>query len=137
LEIGKGRIVRQGTDVAILSYGGRLHEALKAADTLAEQGITATVADARFAKPLDEELIRKLAAGHKALITIEEGSRGGFGAFVLEFLANNDLLGELKLRTLTLPDIFQDQDAPEKQYAEAGLTAQGIVKTITTIISGK
>ncbi|MCD8496884.1 MAG: 1-deoxy-D-xylulose-5-phosphate synthase [Alphaproteobacteria bacterium] len=133
LEIGKGRIIHRCTegkgDIAILSYGGRLQECIQAARTLGAQGKKITVADARFAKPLDEDLIRDLAANHSTLITIEEGSRGGFGAFVLEFMANNDLLRSgLKIRTLTLPDTFQDQDTPEKQYAEAGLDAAAIVK---------
>ena len=123
LEIGKGRIVREGKDVAILSYGTRLEKAMKAAEE-----INATVADARFAKPLDEALIRDLAENHKTLITIEEGARGGFGAFVLDYLANNDLMKDLKIRTLTLPDVFQDHDAPDKQYAEAGLVAKDILK---------
>lgn len=123
LEIGKGRIVRKGKKVAILSYGARLEEALKAAGE-----IDATVADARFAKPLDEALIRDLAENHQTLITIEEGSTGGFGAFVLEFLAHNDLTQGLKFRTLHLPDTFQDHDKPEKQYEEAGLTAKSILR---------
>lgn len=134
LEIGKGRIMRQGCDVAILSYGTRLHECLKAADELEKQGLTITVADARFAKPLDEALIKSLTTNHSSLITIEEGSRGGFGAFVLEFLANNDLMKNLTVRTLTLPDVFQDQDTPEKQYEQAGLTAQSIVNTVKTLL---
>ena len=125
IEYGKGRIVRNGKDVAILSFGARLEEALKAAEE-----IDATVADARFAKPLDEALIRDLVKNHKTLITIEEGSRGGFGAFVLEFLANNDLLGDLQIRTMTLPDVFQDHDSPAKQYEQAGLTAKDILKAI-------
>ncbi|WP_119678958.1 1-deoxy-D-xylulose-5-phosphate synthase [Indioceanicola profundi] len=130
LEIGKGRIVRQGAKVAILSLGARLKEALVAAEDLAARGLSTTVADARFAKPLDEELIRRLAAEHEVLITIEEGSVGGFGSFVLGFLANNGLLEHgLKVRTMTLPDVFQDHDTPEKQYEEAGLTAPHIVTT--------
>ncbi|MGQ0527280.1 MAG: 1-deoxy-D-xylulose-5-phosphate synthase [Alphaproteobacteria bacterium] len=129
LEIGKGRIVREGSDIAILSYGARLGEALLAADMLAEKNISATVADARFAKPLDSDLIRRLAKNHRTLITIEEGSRGGFGSFVLEFLNEEGLLdGRLKVRTLNLPDLFQDQDTPEKQYEQAGLHARNICK---------
>jgi len=123
LEIGKGRIVREGKDIAILSYGTRLEECMKAAEEL-----DATVADARFAKPLDETLIARLAKNHATLITIEEGSRGGFGAFVLDFLANNDLMKDLKIRTLTLPDIFQDHNDPKKQYEDAGLTAKNILR---------
>jgi 1-deoxy-D-xylulose-5-phosphate synthase len=128
LEIGRGRIVREGSAVAILSLGARLHECLKAADHLAARGLSATVADARFAKPLDEELLLQLARDHEALITVEEGSIGGFGSFVLHSLARHGILDRgLKVRPLTLPDRFQDQDKPEIMYAEAGLDADGIV----------
>lgn len=138
LEIGKGRIIREGTDIAIISYGGRLHECLDAATMLETKNISVTVADARFAKPLDEDLIRSLAHNHKALITIEEGSIGGFGSFVLEFLARDGLLDDgLKIRTMHLPDIFQDQDKPEKQYEEAGLDAKAIVENIIKLFSLK
>ncbi len=130
-QIGKGRIVREGSAVAILSFGTRLQECLRAADLLAARGLAATVADARFAKPLDEEMILRLAREHEALITIEEGSIGGFGAFVLQFLAQKGALDRgLKIRTLTLPDTFQDHDKPEAMYATAGLDAEGIVATI-------
>jgi 1-deoxy-D-xylulose-5-phosphate synthase len=129
LEIGRGRIVREGTSVAILSFGTRLGESLKAADMLAARGLSATVADARFAKPLDVDLILRLAREHEALITVEEGAVGGFGAFVLHALAEHGALDRgLKVRTLTLPDTFQDQDKPEAMYAEAGLDAEGIVR---------
>jgi 1-deoxy-D-xylulose-5-phosphate synthase len=129
LEIGRGRIVREGTAVAILSFGTRLAECLKAAEMLAARGLSATVADARFAKPLDVDLILRLAREHEALITVEEGSIGGFGAFVLHALAQHGALDHgLKIRTLTLPDIFQDQDKPEAMYAAAGLDAEGIVR---------
>jgi 1-deoxy-D-xylulose-5-phosphate synthase len=129
LEIGKGRIVREGTAVAILSFGARLQEALKAADMLAARGLSATVADARFAKPLDEALILRLAREHEALITVEEGAVGGFGAFVLHLLAERGALDRgLRVRTLTLPDVFQDQDKPEAMYAQAGLDADGILR---------
>ena len=129
LEIGKGRIVREGTAVAILSFGTRLGEALKAADLLAARGLSATVADARFAKPLDVDLILRLAREHEALITVEEGSVGGFGSFVLQALAEHGALDRgLKVRSLVLPDIFQDQDKPETMYAQAGLDAEGIVR---------
>ncbi len=129
LEIGRGRIVREGTAVAILSYGTRLQEALRAADLLAARGWSATVADARFAKPLDEELVLRLAREHEALITVEEGAVGGFGAFVLHALAAHGALDRgLKVRTLTLPDIFQDQDKPDLQYAQAGLDAESIAR---------
>jgi 1-deoxy-D-xylulose-5-phosphate synthase len=128
LEIGKGRIVREGTAVAILSFGTRLAECLKAADLLAARGLSATVADARFAKPLDIDLLLALARDHEALITVEEGAMGGFGAFVLQALAQHGALDRgLKVRTLNLPDIFQDHDKPETMYADAGLDAEGIV----------
>ena len=130
LEIGKGRIVKEGTAVALLSFGTRLQETLKAADLLAAHGISATVADARFAKPLDHDLITRLAREHEALVTIEEGAMGGFGAFVLQFLASEGALDAgLKVRTMHLPDVFQDQDAPAAQYAEAGLNAEHIAAT--------
>ncbi|MEN0652643.1 MULTISPECIES: 1-deoxy-D-xylulose-5-phosphate synthase [Hyphobacterium] len=131
LEIGKGRIVREGNSVAILSLGTRLEESLKAADMLAAKGLTATVADARFAKPLDEELILRLAREHEVLITVEEGARGGFGAFVLHLLAERGAFDKgLKIRTLTLPDRFQDQDKPDAMYAEAGLDAPHIASAV-------
>jgi 1-deoxy-D-xylulose-5-phosphate synthase len=129
LEIGRGRIVREGTCVAILSLGTRLGESLKAADLLAARGFSTTVADARFAKPLDIDLILRLAREHEALITVEEGAVGGFGAFVLQSLAEHGALDRgLKVRTLVLPDIFQDQDKPEAMYVAAGLDADGIVR---------
>ena len=131
LEIGKGRIVRQGSKVAILSLGTRLAEALSAADTLDAKGLSTTVADMRFAKPLDEALIRKLAATHEVLVTIEEGAIGGFGAHVLTMATDEGLTDTgLKIRTLRLPDLYQDHDAPAKQYAEAGLDAAGIVRCV-------
>jgi 1-deoxy-D-xylulose-5-phosphate synthase len=131
LEIGKGRIVREGGSVAILSFGTRMTESLLAADRLAAMGLPTTVADARFAKPLDHDLIRQLARHHEVLVTIEEGAVGGFGAFVLHFLAEDGLLDRgLKVRTLTLPDVFQEHDKPELQYALAGLDADGIVSTV-------
>ncbi|SJM71080.1 1-deoxy-D-xylulose 5-phosphate synthase [Brevundimonas diminuta 3F5N] len=135
LEIGKGRIVREGTSVAILSLGTRLQESLKAADMLAARGVSATVADARFAKPLDADLILRLAREHEALITVEEGAMGGFGAFVLQLLAEKGALdGGLKIRTLHLPDIFQDQDKPEVMYAQAGLNADHIAAAAVTAL---
>ena len=128
-EIGRGRILREGTAIAILSFGTRLGESLKAADMLAARGLSATVADARFAKPLDVDLILRLAREHEALITVEEGSVGGFGSYVLQALAEHGALDRgLKVRTLVLPDIFQDQDKPELMYAQAGLDAEGIVR---------
>jgi 1-deoxy-D-xylulose-5-phosphate synthase len=129
LEIGRGRIVREGNTVAILSLGTRLADSLKAAEMLAAQGFSTTVADARFAKPLDVDLILRLAREHEVMITVEEGAAGGFGAFVLHELAANGALDRgLKVRTLTLPDIFQDHDKPEAMYALAGLDADGIVR---------
>jgi len=131
LEIGKGRIVREGKKVAILSLGTRLQEALKAADALDAKGLSTTVADLRFAKPLDEELIRRLLTTHEVAVTIEEGSIGGLGAHVLTMASDTGLIdGGLKLRTMRLPDLFQDQDKPEAQYAEAGLDADAIVDTV-------
>ncbi len=127
LEIGKGRILREGTSVALLNFGARMSEANKAADKLAAMGLSTTLADARFAKPLDEDLIRRLAREHEVLLTIEEGAEGGFGAFVLHFMSKDGLLDRgVKVRTLTLPDIFQDQDKPEAMYAQAGLDADAI-----------
>ena len=135
LQIGRGRFVREGASIAILSFGTRLQEALLAAEQLAARGLSATVADARFAKPLDEELILRLARGHEALITVEEGAMGGFGAFVLQLLAERGVLDRgLKVRTMVLPDRFQDQDKPELMYAAAGLDAEGIVKTALAAI---
>ncbi len=131
LEIGRGRIVREGGTVALLSLGTRLGECLKAADRLESMGLSTTVADARFAKPLDEDLIRRLAREHEVLVTVEEGARGGFGAFVLHFLAADGALdGGVRVRTLTLPDVFQDHDKPEAMYARAGLDGDGIVHAV-------
>ncbi|MDG2270407.1 MAG: transketolase C-terminal domain-containing protein, partial [Alphaproteobacteria bacterium] len=131
LEIGKGRIMREGTSVALLSYGGRLQECLRAAEDLATHGLSATVADARFAKPLDTDLVRRLAREHEVLVTIEEGSIGGFATQVMTDLANAGLLdGGLKFRPMTLPDIFIDHEKPEVQCEQAGLTASGIVSRV-------
>src|SRR5947199_7364387 len=128
LEIGKGRILREGTSVALLSLGTRLAECLLAAETLAAHGLTATVADARFAKPLDVDLVLRLAREHEVLITVEEGAIGGFAAHVLQALALNGVLdGGIKLRSMILPDEFIDQDSPAAMYAKAGLDAKGIV----------
>jgi 1-deoxy-D-xylulose-5-phosphate synthase len=128
LEIGRGRIVREGGRIAILSLGTRLAECLKAADELAARGLPTTVADARFAKPLDEDLIARLAREHEILLTVEEGATGGFGAFVLQYLAQTGLLDRgLKPRTLALPDRFIDHDTPQRMYDEAGLNAPQIV----------
>jgi 1-deoxy-D-xylulose-5-phosphate synthase len=131
LEIGKGRVVREGKTVAILSLGTRLEEAEKAAEQLESMGLSTTVADLRFAKPLDEALIRKLLTTHEVAVTIEEAAVGGFGAHVLTMASDEGLIdGGLKLRTMRLPDTFQDQDSPAKQYDEAGLNAPHIVDTV-------
>ncbi|MCB2080652.1 MAG: 1-deoxy-D-xylulose-5-phosphate synthase, partial [Novosphingobium sp.] len=131
LEIGRGRILREGTSVAILSLGTRLTASLAAADELAGFGLSATVADARFAKPLDHDLILRLAREHEVLVTVEEGSSGGFGASVLQFLAGEGVLDAgLKIRPLTLPDRFIDHASPDAMYAEAGLDSAGIVASV-------
>jgi 1-deoxy-D-xylulose-5-phosphate synthase len=131
LEIGKGRVVREGKKVAILSLGTRLEEALKAAEALEGRGLSTTVADLRFAKPLDEALIRRLLATHEVAVTIEEGAIGGLGAHVLTLASDEGLTdGGLKIRTMRLPDLFQDHDKPEKQYDQAGLNAEHIVETV-------
>ncbi|WP_417423278.1 1-deoxy-D-xylulose-5-phosphate synthase [Hoeflea sp.] len=136
LEIGKGRIMREGTKVALLSFGTRLAECLLAAEDLEVAGLSTTVADARFAKPLDHELIRQLAQHHEVLITLEEGSVGGFGSHVLQFLSNEGLLdGGLKARTLVMPDIFMDHASPATMYARAGLDRRGIVDTVFGALS--
>ena len=131
LEIGKGRVLREGETVAILSFGTRLAESLRAADQLAAMGLNATIADARFAKPLDEALIRRLLTTHEVVVTVEEGAIGGFGAHVLQFAANAGLLdGGVKLRTLCFPDTFIDHDTPQRQTDEAGINAPHIVSTV-------
>ena len=131
LEIGKGRVVREGKAVAILSLGTRLAEAMKAADTLDAKGLSTTVADLRFAKPLDEDLIRRLMATHEVVVTVEEAAIGGLGAHVLTLASDLGLTDAgLKIRTLRLPDVFQDQDSPQKQYDDAGLNAPQIVDTV-------
>ncbi|CAN7469981.1 1-deoxy-D-xylulose-5-phosphate synthase [Rhizobium sp. LjRoot254] len=135
LEIGKGRIVKQGSKVAILSFGTRLADALLAAEDLDAAGLPTTVADARFAKPLDHDLIRQLARHHEVLITVEEGSIGGFGSHVLHFLAHEGLLdGRLKVRPLVMPDMFVEQAKPETMNALAGLDRKGIVSTVFEVL---
>jgi 1-deoxy-D-xylulose-5-phosphate synthase len=130
LEIGKGRVIREGSKVAILSLGARLEEAKKAADRLDAMGLSTTVADLRFAKPLDAALIRKLLTTHEVAVTIEEGSAGGFGAYVLTMASDEGITDSgLTIRTMRMPDAFIDQEKPEKQYAMAGLDADGIVET--------
>ena len=131
LEIGKGRVLREGSKVALLSFGTRLQDCILAAEELSAAGLSTTVADARFAKPLDEELVRRLARGHEVLVTVEEGAIGGFATQVLHFLAHQGLLESgLKIRPLVLPDIFTDHAKPEKMYADAGLDSAGIVRTV-------
>nr|WP_298898587.1 1-deoxy-D-xylulose-5-phosphate synthase [uncultured Altererythrobacter sp.] len=131
LEIGKGRIVREGSKVAILSLGARLAEARKAADQLEAKGLSTTVADLRFAKPLDTDMIEKLMRSHEVVVTVEEGAIGGLGAHVLTFASDEGLTDNgLKVRTMRLPDVFQDHDDPQKQYDEAGLNAPDIVATV-------
>jgi 1-deoxy-D-xylulose-5-phosphate synthase len=131
LAIGKGRVVREGKDVAILSLGGRLQTCLSAAEHLQSRGVSCTVADARFAKPIDEALVRRLVRNHRMLITVEEGSIGGFGSQVLDYVVNNDLTrAGFVMRTMKLPDVFLDHDDPFKQYERAGLSAADIVRTI-------
>jgi 1-deoxy-D-xylulose-5-phosphate synthase len=132
LPIGRGRILREGERIAILSLGTRLAEALKAAEDLEARGLSTTVADARFAKPLDEELILRLARDHEVLVTVEEGSVGGFGSYVLQLLSDRGALdrGPVKVRSMVLPDVYQDHDKPERMYARAGLDAAGIVAKV-------
>ena len=131
LEIGKGKIVKEGKKVAILSFGGRLQESLKAADKLDAKGIFTTVADARFAKPIDQKLIMDLCLNHEVLITIEEGSIGGFGSHVFQMLSERGFFDKgLKIRSMILPDQFIDQDTPENMYKTAGLTAEAIEQKV-------
>jgi 1-deoxy-D-xylulose-5-phosphate synthase len=138
LEIGKGRIMCEGSKVALLSFGTRLAECLVAAEDLDAAGFSTTVADARFAKPLDHDLIRQLARHHEVLMTIEEGSVGGFGSHVLQFLATEGLLdGGLKVRSMVMPDIFMDHASPDAMYARAGLDRKGIVDTVFRALTPK
>ncbi|MEN0001395.1 MAG: transketolase C-terminal domain-containing protein, partial [Pseudomonadota bacterium] len=131
LQIGKGRVMREGGNIAIISLGARLKEALLAAEKLDTFGLPATVVDARFAKPIDEELIGQIAREHELIITVEEGSVGGFGSFVAHFLTSNGYLDNgLKFRSLFLPDRYVDQASPDRMYELAGLDAQGIVETV-------
>ncbi len=136
LPIGKGRVMREGHGVALVSFGTRLAETLKAAEDLMSHGLTATVIDARFAKPLDQDLLRKTAQTHELMITIEEGSSGGFGSAVMQFLSEEGLLdtGRLKLRAMTLPDTFQDHDRPDRMYEAAGLDAKGITRKVLDVL---
>ena len=132
LPIGKGRIVREGSKIALLSFGTRLAECEKAADELAAHGLSTTIADARFMKPLDVDLVLKLAREHEILLTVEEGAIGGFGSHVMQTLAENGMLdsGLLRARSMVLPDVFFDHDTPNAMYARAGLDAKGIVAKV-------
>lgn len=135
LEIGKGRLVQAGARVAILSFGTRLGEVLKAAEALSAQGITPTIADARFAKPLDRDMILALAADHEALITIEEGAVGGFGSHVAQLLAEEGVFDSgLKFRSMVLPDEFSDQASPDDLYTAAGLKASDIQRKVLEVL---
>ena len=126
----RGRIVKEGTKIALLSFGARLQECLKAAQELGAYGLSTTVADARFAKPLDTDLINRLVREHEVVVTIEEGAIGGFGSFVLHYLAQSGQLDQgLKIRTMCLPDVFIDHDSQTAQYDVAGLNAKHIVAT--------
>jgi len=128
LEIGRGRIMREGTKIALINFGGRLTECMKAAQDLATYGLSTTVADARFAKPLDVDLINRLVREHEVVITVEEGAIGGFGSHVLHHLAMTGMLDHgLKIRTMVLPDVFLDHDSPQAQYDQAGLNGRHIV----------
>ena len=131
LPIGRGRIMREGTKVAILSLGTRLADAMRAAEELGARGLSTTVADARFAKPIDTALVEQLARHHEILVTVEEGSSGGFSALVMQHLARRGLFDRgLRFRPMTLPDRFQDHDTPAQQIVEAGLSARDIVATV-------
>jgi 1-deoxy-D-xylulose-5-phosphate synthase len=135
LAIGKGRILREGSSVAVLNFGARLAECLMAADRLSAYGLSATIADMRFAKPLDTDLVRRLAREHEILLTIEEGAVGGFGAHVLHFLSWDGLLDHgLKIRPMVLPDSFLDQDTPERMYEAANLNAKSIVAMVLSLL---
>ena len=132
LEIGKGRVMKEGNRVALLSFGSSLKHALQAAEDLDSQGLSTTVADARFAKPLDGDLVANLARNHDVLITIEEGAVGGFGSHVMQHLTDNGLLdnNNLRVRSMVMPDVFVDHEKPENMVANAGLDKVGIVKKV-------
>ena len=131
LEIGKGRIIKEGNKVALINFGTRLQQCKKASDVLLKKGIDCTIIDARFAKPLDEKLIMEVASNHEVLITIEEGSIGGFGSHIMQFLSDRGVFDRgLKFRSMILPDIFIDQDTPEKMYETAGLDSSSIANKV-------
>jgi 1-deoxy-D-xylulose-5-phosphate synthase len=135
LDIGRGRIIREGSTAALLSLGTRLAECVKAAEQLAAVGISATIADARFMKPLDTDLIRRLVRNHEVLVTVEEGSVGGFGSHVLEYLAEEGLLDNGRIvRTMRLPDVFIDHDTPQRMYEKAGLAGSSIAETVVAAL---
>jgi len=137
LELGKGRILHQGGDIAILSLGAHLEECIKTAQLLAQHHIKTTIADARFAKPLDVDLIRQLVRHHRVLLTVEQGARGGFGSMVLHQLANDGLLdGRCQVRCVTLPDEFIDQDKPELMYRQAGMSAEHMAQMVVRTFLG-
>ena len=137
LEIGKGKIIKQGKTIAIINFGGRLQECLKASNSLDQKGYSTTVADARFAKPLDEKLIIDLCLNHEVILTIEEGSIGGFGSHVFQLVSDRGILDKgLKIRSMIFPDLFLDQDTPDNMYKKAGLDAHSIEqKAIETLKS--
>ncbi len=138
LEIGKGRVIRKGSKIAILSFGTRLAEAVKTAENLDAKGLSTTVADARFCKPLDEELVRDLAANHELLITVEEGAIGGFGSHVMQFLAMNGLLDNgLKVRPVCMADVYIDQDSPQNMNDIAGINSQQIMDVALKALNHK
>jgi 1-deoxy-D-xylulose-5-phosphate synthase len=136
IEIGKSKIIKEGNKVAILNFGARLNETFKAAENLKKKGINITIVDARFAKPLDENLIWQLATTHEAIVTIEEGSIGGFGSHVVDFLSKKGLIdSNLKFRSMTLPDIFIDQDTPENMYKIANLDSSSIEEKVLDVLN--
>jgi len=136
LEIGKGRIIQEGKSLAILNFGARLNECIKASDNLKKKGINISIIDARFAKPLDENLIWQISTNHEAIITIEEGSIGGFGSHVLKFLSEKNILDKgLKFRSMILPDTFIDHDKPELMYQIAGLDCKSIEEKILDLLN--
>jgi 1-deoxy-D-xylulose-5-phosphate synthase len=138
LEIGKGRVIQEGRGVALLNFGARLKEVQEAAEALGARGITPTIADARFAKPLDRELVLQLAAEHEALVTIEEGAIGGFGSHVAQLLAEEGVFDTgLRFRSMVLPDIFIDQASPGDMYAVAGLNAADIEAKVLSLLGGE